>query len=591
MAAVTRTSPAAASAGPPTAERIGRIALLLVPVLVIVVMGWARRWVFEDAFLNFRIVDQIRAGNGPVFNLGQRVETATSTLWLGILVVLRTALPFVKIERSAVFVGLLGTAIGVWWAQIGAARLWRRTAVGTSVMVPFGMLVYVALPVSWDWATSGLENGLTIAWLGSLMLVLGTLADADADTAPAVDASSRVVPSVGRLVGIGVLVGLGPLIRPDLALVSVIVLCAAAWIVRPRGRNLVAFLGGFLALPVLSEVFRIGYYGALVPNTALAKDASGSYWSQGWTYLVDLVMPYWLFIPVVIIVVTVAALVSLGDRAPVMVAAIALPVGGAIHAIYMVKSGGDYLHGRLLLPSLFAVLAPIAALPWRRWLLVPIGLVGLWAVIAAGWLRPQIHESFVPITRYDVADGRLIMEAITKAGHRPLLATDFAPRDGLIARRLQQDHQRDLVTIWAPKPIRDVTSVRTALISTTAGISGYVAGPDVFVQEANALGDPVGSRMPPLRPSAPGHRKRESPAWMVALTTRPGVTAGAPPKEVAAARRALGCGDLARLLTAVEAPLTPGRFVQNALGSIGRTRLVVPRDPFDAERRFCGPSS
>ncbi len=587
MVAVTNTSPAAPPAAPPRSQRFGRIALLLVPVLVIVVMGWERRWVFEDAFLNFRIVDQIRAGNGPVFNIGQRVETATSTLWLGILVVLRTVLPFVKIERSAVFVGLVGTATGVWWAQLGAARLWRRTAVATSVMVPFGMLVYVAIPASWDWATSGLENGLTIAWLGSLMLLLGTLADTRSE--PTTDESGRAVPSVGRLAGIGVLVGLGPLVRPDLAIISVIVLGATAWILRPRGRNLVVFVGAFLALPVLSELFRIGYYGTLVPNTALAKDASGSYWSQGWKYLLDLVMPYWLFLPVAIIVVTVVVLVSRGDRAPVWVAAIALPVGGAIHALYMIKSGGDYLHGRLLLPSLFAMLSPVAALPWRRWLLAPMGLVVVWAVVAMGWLRPEIRETYVPVTAYNVADGRLIMEKFAKPGQRPLLASSFAPKDGLLARRLEREGRRDLLTITSGRPIPDVTPKRTTLISTSAGISGYVAGPDVFVQEANALGDPVGSRMAARPRSDPGHRKRESNPWMIAMTTRPGVTAGFPAAEVGAARHALRCGALAKLLTAVEAPLTPGRFVSNALGSVARTRLVVPRDPFDAEKKFCGP--
>ena len=566
--------------------RLGRLAPLLVPVVVIVVMGWARRWVFEDAFLNFRIVDQIRAGHGPVFNAGQRVETATSTLWLGTLVVLRTLLPFVRIERSAVFVGLVGSAAGVGMAQLGAARLWGRSVVGGStapVMVPFGMLVYVALPPSWDWATSGLENGLTLAWLGALMLLLGTLADREADTGPVGAAG----PTNRRLVGIGVLVGLGPLIRPDLTIISVVTVIAVCWIVRPRGRRLAALLGGFVALPALFEVFRIGYYGTLVPNTALAKDASGAYWSQGWNYLVDLVVPYRLFVPAVVVVGTVVVFTMRAQARPAWVAAIALPVGGVLHGLYMVETGGDYLHARLLLPALFAVLAPVAALPWRRWLLAPVALVGLWAVVAAGWLRPAVHETFVPLTEYGVADGRLVMEGLTKPGHRPLLATDFAATDGPLALRLQREGRRDLVRWISPRPLRDVTPERTTLISTTAGISGYLAGPDVLVQEANALGDPVGSRMPAIRPSTPGHRKRESDPWMIAMTTRPGVTAGSPPELVAAARRALGCGDLAQLLTAVGAELTPSRFVRNALGAIGRTNLVVPRDPVAAEQRFC----
>ena len=57
--------------------------------------------------------------------------------------------------------------------------------------------------------------------------------------------------------------------------------------------------------------------------------------------------------------------------------------------------------------------------------------------------------------------------------------------------------------------------------------------------------------------------------------------------RVADARRALTCGDLAELLASVEAPLTPGRFLDNALGAFGRWRLEVPPEPADAVERFC----
>ena len=60
------------------------------------------------------------------------------------------------------------------------------------------------------------------------------------------------------------------------------------------------------------------------------------------------------------------------------------------------------------------------------------------------------------------------------------------------------------------------------------------------------------------------------------------------PDDIAAARRALRCGDLAELVDATEQPLDAGRAWSNLTGAIGRTRLVVPRDPHEAERAFCG---
>src|SRR5262249_22022543 len=157
----------------------------------------------------------------------------------------------------------------------------------------------------------------------------------------------------------------GPLVRPDLTIVSVIAVVAVVVVRRPRGAPLAWFLVGALALPVVTELLRMGYYGILVPNTALAKDAGGTYWSDGWNYLVDAVAPSWLWIPIVAIG-AVAVFALRGAPSSMWIVVLALPVAGALHALFIVKSGGDYLHARLLMPSLFALLAPFAAVPWHR---------------------------------------------------------------------------------------------------------------------------------------------------------------------------------------------------------------------------------
>src|SRR6478609_9005528 len=108
-----------------TTRRVLQILVLLTPIVAIVIVAWTRRWIEEDAFLNFRVVDQIRAGHGPVFNIGERVEITTSTLWLAMLTVARTVLPFVKIEHLSIAGGLLLTGLGLWWAERGAGVLWR----------------------------------------------------------------------------------------------------------------------------------------------------------------------------------------------------------------------------------------------------------------------------------------------------------------------------------------------------------------------------------------------------------------------------------------------------------------------------------
>ncbi len=591
----TRTAEPVAPATPHAGGwRLPSWVLLLVPVVVIVVIGFTHRWVEEDAFLNFRIVDQIRAGHGPVFNVGERVEVATSPLWLWILVAARTVAPFVAIEHTSIALGIAGTALGVWWAQRAALCLWRRDP--TELGVPFGALVYVALPVAWDWASGGLENGLSIAWLGGLALLVARYGRRD------------VALGTGTALGVGFVVGLGALVRPDLAVIAVcgiFALAVARQVWHARWREPVLLVGGAVALPLLYEIFRAAYYAVLVPNTALAKDSSGVYWSQGWNYLVDLIAPYWLWVPLGVVIVVLVLLVrGRVDGVPPLAAVIALPVGGVLHALYITTSGGDYLHGRLLLPSLFAVLAPVAAVPWRPWMKVALPVLGVWVVLAFVWLRPGAHFLVVPVTDHGVVQGRALMERLTRPGRPPILASDFEFRDGPVARRLQEQGARALVA--GKEPLLDVTPERTTLVSRASGISGYRAGPEVLVREVNSLADPVGSHMTPTPLSKPGHRKRLEWAWLLALATRPGTgpftqaDLGATrlvsaefedgvidPTDVAAARRALECGALAELVRATSGPFDASRAWDNLTGAIGRTRLVVPRDPHEAEQHFC----
>ena len=67
-----RRRPRSGTAGARTASASGGAGVP--PALMVAVGGWPHRWMDEDAFINLRIVDQIFAGHGPVFNAGERVE-------------------------------------------------------------------------------------------------------------------------------------------------------------------------------------------------------------------------------------------------------------------------------------------------------------------------------------------------------------------------------------------------------------------------------------------------------------------------------------------------------------------------------------
>jgi hypothetical protein len=131
-----------------------------------------------------------------------------------------------------------------------------------------------------------------------------------------------------------------------------------------------------------------------------------------------------------------------------------------------------------------------------------------------------------------------------------------------------------------PRPGRDPHKLVVTMGSI--GVPGWAVGPDVFVVDIGGLAEPLAARSSPVPNQAAGHRKRVSATWYEA---RFGVQRGDP--RVDAARRALRCQPLAGLIRAIDAPLTPGRFLSNLWHAPSYTFLHIARDPRVAERELC----
>ena len=94
-------------------------ASLWVSVAVVAVLfgwgAWQRRWIADDGLIVLRTVRNLLAGNGPVFNQGERVEANTSVVWT-YLVYLASA------RDAAASVGVRGAGVG---SGTEPARAWR----------------------------------------------------------------------------------------------------------------------------------------------------------------------------------------------------------------------------------------------------------------------------------------------------------------------------------------------------------------------------------------------------------------------------------------------------------------------------------
>ncbi|WP_432069005.1 hypothetical protein [Streptomyces sp. AA1529] len=607
----------------------------------VLVLGYRHRWTNDDALIYTRTVRQILAGNGPVYNVGERAETSTGTLWQWLLAAGSTVPGVDDPLRLAVALGLLCTVAGFLLALDGTRRMIRlRRPAGA--LLPVGVLVLLPLCATWDYATSGLESGLTFGYLGGCWwLLVRARSDPEPDREPdpgpipernrkasALRGLRRALTAPGRaLPATAFVFGLGPLVRPDLVLVGAVFL-AALWVVRrPRPRTALAWAGAAVALPGGYELFRAGYYGVLVPLPAIAKEASGSQWGYGWYYLRNTLDPYLLWVPLGLLAAygvlhLVRTRHGSGDgdgggsgisggsgsadgsgssgcapgvpRGADAALTVAPVLAGLLSALFVVKVGGDFMHGRMVLPALFLLLLPVLLLPFGRAATVLTAAVAGWGMVCLVALRPPLGS---------LEDERIVFDSHSiyqqaLGAHHPVSQYDHtaAPRDfTLVARHALREGGHTLV-LRLPRdagfplvPLAPRVRAPVAGAEARLGLAGAVLPLDGRVVDILGLGNPLGAHTEPVSHRKAGHEKPLNRAWILADLTAPGapVPRGVDPRRVRAARHALTCGPLPDLLDSTRAPLTPGRFWSNLRGSWARTTLRIPPDPLVAERRLC----
>ncbi len=625
-----------------------RISLWLSVLVVAGLFGWGawqRRWIADDGLIVLRTVRNLLAGNGPVFNAGERVEANTSTLWTYLVTFGAWIGGSVRLEYVVLAFALALSVAGVVLVMFGTGRLYAPSLQGRrALLLPAGALVYIAIPPARDFATSGLENGLVLAYLGLLWWMMVCWSQAlrayPADGGAPQDAPDNVP---GRFFegALAFVAGLSVLVRPELALIGggalvMMLIAARGW----RRRVLIVVAGGLL--PVAYQIFRMGYYALIVPGTAVAKDATGSKWSQGLTYLANFNQPYLLWVPAVLLVLLGLVLVATRSRPwwlhrqvprgygwvrrtvqspPAVVAFMVL--SGLIQGIYWVRQGGDFMHGRVLLAPIFCVLAPVAVIP----LVLPDGtrftretgyllaaatsvlwvaVVG-WSVWAAN--SPGMGADATRVTYTGIVDERRFYSQATGHAH-PLTAADYLdyPRMRAVLTALENTPDGALLLpsgnydVWdvvpAIPPPPDMTPEQRkaykaphTVFFTNMGMLGMNVGLDVRVIDQIGLTNPLAQHTQRLTDGRIGHDKNLFPDWAVAegpfLKEHPFVPAYLDEDWIAQAQVALTCPATDAVLNSVRGELTPRRFLSNIVHSYEFTKYRIDRVPL-YELRRCG---
>ncbi len=354
-----------------SATRLALMALLLLVVLSAVI--WPS-WLTDDAFISFRYAQNLAQGHGLVYNLGERVEGYTNFLWtvLAALVLWLGG----DISWWAYVAGmLLGLLIVLLSFKLGAYLLGEGWGLVTALIVASnqGVLIYTA-------RGAGLETGLfTFLLLAGLYMILRGHASA------------------------AILLALATLTRPEGALVFAI--CLGFGIVNARIKtkpifktqnkvetqhlvslpmHLSSFIMAYIVIVLPYFLWRLSYYGDLLPNTFYAKTGGGTQAIlRGLEYASGFVLAmggiFLLFAIVPILGRTKSAMLSrmLGWQG-IMLAVC------AAYALYIVRVGGDHFPAQRFFVPLVPWLAVLVAAGLARsyaWIVMPMH--GLGRVLAA----------------------------------------------------------------------------------------------------------------------------------------------------------------------------------------------------------------
>lgn len=198
-----------------------------------------QRYANDDQFITYRYAENIAAGHGFVYNIGERVLGATTPLYTLLLAALKFIVPSASVQTLAAALNVLLLAI----ASIFFLRLARRFMgewYAIAATTAFAFSLSRVIPEGME---SALFILLLLSFLDALLCERHYLASA--------------------------LLSLAILTRPDAGLIAVLVL--VYWLQHAgfeRTIKLVALCAG-VAMPWL--VFSTAYFGSFIPQSLMAK--------------------------------------------------------------------------------------------------------------------------------------------------------------------------------------------------------------------------------------------------------------------------------------------------------------------------------
>lgn len=463
------------------------IYLLLVAIFVAVFFKTA--WVCDDAYINFRSLEQLHTGNGPIWNPHERVQAYTSPLWYWLL----AALSFV-INDYFICMLLVSFVLFILIAYHVGRLTDSRLALSVIMLLALGSRTF------YDFSTSGLESILCSFLTVYILISFFNYSKSERGSEKAEHYYKNALIAFAFV----------PLCRHDLTTLLALPILFMVYDNDSRTwkQRVIDLL--LVAVPLfIWTVFSTVYYGMPLPNTAYAKLHTGVaksvLFSQGITYVIHSAMHE----PVIALSFIISLIFSfISHKKSVKV----VSAGILLNLVYVVSVGGDFMVGRFLLSSVIASILVILELNLIQRFCNKYSFPAMISLIILA-----MYVALYPFTSLNVPYD------INVGDHEA---------DGIADERLYYFEISSLMAWWenrnnfiSPKyrycffPNSELSSVGVSLktsdnkviIDDVIGIQGFWTGTEKKVIDKFALTDPYLARHP-VDPEAPfriGHFERK----------------------------------------------------------------------------------
>ena len=345
--------------------------------LLILMLAWNHRWMADDAFISFRYAENFVHGNGLVWNNGEYVEGYTNFLWTILLS------GFIAVGGNP---AIWSEILGILFFAASLLYMYKlNTLIFQSKNIGFLLMILLGLNHTFNaFATGGLETQmqatflLIIAYVCTQCILLKTW-------------------TVKRLLTLSFLSAAAILTRLDSSIVCTVMLTTMLGLFlrnKPAQGNIINFVLA-LAVPfmvIISTwfIWKLFYYGNILPNTYYAKVESPTSVKQGLYYIYAFHLRHFLILFPFIILIRIKALFTVANF---YLVTLFLSITSWLS--YVVYLGGDHIEFRFIVPVIPFIFILIG---WVIFVIVPkksVRIILILLVLAGTIYRELTYDEVI----------------------------------------------------------------------------------------------------------------------------------------------------------------------------------------------------